>query len=845
MEAVSGQEAAPEVREPVPQLRTIVVCDLSDSTGMVQRLGDRRAAELIRAHDRLARTVLQRHGGQEIDKTDGFLLLFERPIRAVAFALDYQHALEQLAIEQGETLRSRVGIHVGDVVLWHNDADAISRGAKPLEVEGLVKPIASRLASLARPGQILLSQVAAGFAQRAEGELKNHKLRWKKHGTYRAKGLSTPLSVVEVGDATVGPMKAPRSHRNARRDRSWLKPKWLAVFGIILAASTAGSIWWGYNHSERSLGFSARDWVVVGDIQNHTGIKNISLPLKSAFLLDLQQSRYVNVMPDAIVRDTLRQMRLRKKTNIEKKIGINISLRLNAKALILPSIDNYGSDFLLIATIINPTTGTPVAKFSEKASDKKSLVPAIDGLVKKMRGSLGETIDQIKSSSVPLQQATTDSLDALRAYTLGYTALQDGDAKLATDVTKQAIKLDPGFAAAYAQLGAIYLSLNRKEAAREAMDNALKRSGRLSYLEQLRIQALKTTAYGSPLEAIAAWKVMADLYPDIASGPNNTGLFLAAYNNDCKLALPYLHHAATLPQSLRPVSIYVLGTCQLATGSLTNAEKNLKKARQAGFKGPFLGLADLYIMEKKYKLAYTYINLRSKDKRFSVSVARRRAMLLEDQGKLQEAVKVLADSLFKLSTGKRGYDVNTTIWSLKLDLVAMRWTAGQKEAARAETKHWLDQLLSMKKVDRDRLVVDYRALTALFSAWSARMGNTSLAKKALDELHAQGKVEGNPVLSQIYTLAQAEIYLSSGDARRAYSMATSVRSNPIWEIYDLRARAALAASGKNAQKLLDFAIRNRALAFGEIFENNLGIGARVASLQIDKHLRRTRAAQVN
>ena len=80
----------------VPQLRAELICDLADSTALVERLGDAPAAELMRRHDRVARDLLHRHAGREIDKTDGFLVLFERPVQAVAFALDYQRALRTL-----------------------------------------------------------------------------------------------------------------------------------------------------------------------------------------------------------------------------------------------------------------------------------------------------------------------------------------------------------------------------------------------------------------------------------------------------------------------------------------------------------------------------------------------------------------------------------------------------------------------------------------------------------------------------------------------------------------------------------------------------------------------------
>ncbi|HQZ63300.1 MAG TPA: adenylate/guanylate cyclase domain-containing protein, partial [Dokdonella sp.] len=191
-------------------LRTLLLCDLVDSTALVERLGDREAAELIRKHDRLARTLADRHGGQEIDKTDGFMMMFERPIQAVAFALDYQRGLRQLNAAEKSTLAARVGIHVGDVVVWDNSSEDIAKGAKPVEVEGLVKPVTSRLMNLALPGQILLSNIAYDLAHRAQGELGEalEKVRWRTHGRYRFRGVPDPVAVFEVGEEGLAPLKA-------------------------------------------------------------------------------------------------------------------------------------------------------------------------------------------------------------------------------------------------------------------------------------------------------------------------------------------------------------------------------------------------------------------------------------------------------------------------------------------------------------------------------------------------------------------------------------------------------------------------------------------------------------
>jgi len=243
---VSPAEPQPSTRQGAPLLRTLALCDLVDSTSLVERLGDQRAAALLRRHDRMARDLMLRHQGQEIDKTDGFLILFERPIHAIAFALAYQRELLRLSEEEKEPLRARVGVHVGDVLVWQNDPGDVVHGAKPLEVEGLVKPVTARLASLALPGQILVSGVAASLAQRAHGELGSNadRTRWINHGRYRFKGVPEPLVVSEVGEAGIAPLRLPPYSGKAWREVPWWRrPGTMFIEAGIAAAALLLGVW--------------------------------------------------------------------------------------------------------------------------------------------------------------------------------------------------------------------------------------------------------------------------------------------------------------------------------------------------------------------------------------------------------------------------------------------------------------------------------------------------------------------------------------------------------------------------------------------------------------------------
>jgi len=202
----------------LPAIRTLLLCDLVASTKLVERLGDAAAADLLARHDRIARDLLPAFNGREIDKSDGFLLLFDRPIEAVRFALAYQARLRELGAAINTTITARVGIHLGEVVLRENSREDVARGAKPLEVEGLPKAIAARVMSLAGDGRILLTRTAYDFARRAAvGASDEAQLHWAVHGRYRLAGVEDLLEVCEVAapgaEALAPPPNSEKAHR--------------------------------------------------------------------------------------------------------------------------------------------------------------------------------------------------------------------------------------------------------------------------------------------------------------------------------------------------------------------------------------------------------------------------------------------------------------------------------------------------------------------------------------------------------------------------------------------------------------------------------------------------------
>ncbi len=193
------------------ELKTVLMGDLVDRTRLVGRLGDRAAADLFRRHGRLVSDLLEKHGGQGADRADRFLLLFDRPIQAVLYALAYHRALKELTRVEGVKLEAGVAIHLGEILVRQASPEDVTRGARPLVVEGLAKAMTEQLMSLAQGRQTLMNQAAFDTARRAAAgaDPAAGELRWLAHGDYRLKGMPTPEPVFEVGTEGLSCLSAP------------------------------------------------------------------------------------------------------------------------------------------------------------------------------------------------------------------------------------------------------------------------------------------------------------------------------------------------------------------------------------------------------------------------------------------------------------------------------------------------------------------------------------------------------------------------------------------------------------------------------------------------------------
>lgn len=200
--------------------RALVSTDIVDSTRLAQELGDAAMSVVWQAHDAAARGLLRIHSGQELKKSDGFLVAFDTVERAVEYAFAYHRALKGLA----EPLFARIGIHVGEIASRTNAAEDLAVGAAASDVEGLAVAIVVRTMSVAHGGQTLATRDAVDGIP--GGRCAQH-----THGHWRLKGLAAPIELIELApeaDFEPPPIESEKAHRVV-----WNGTDWVSVADVI------------------------------------------------------------------------------------------------------------------------------------------------------------------------------------------------------------------------------------------------------------------------------------------------------------------------------------------------------------------------------------------------------------------------------------------------------------------------------------------------------------------------------------------------------------------------------------------------------------------------------------
>ena len=233
-----------------------------------------------------------------------------------------------------------------------------------------------------------------------------------------------------------------------------------------------------------------QDTVVLADVTNRTGDPVFDDTLKTALGIALAQSPLLNTLSDNKIQSTLRLMARPADTKITSDVAREICQRTGGKAYIEGSIVPLGSQYVLTLEASSCQDGDTMARQQVTAAAKEGVLDALGRAASKLRSELGESLATVQKFDVTLPLATTRSLDALKAYSVGEKFLYQGDPASAPPYFERALDLDPSFAMAYAQLGITYYSLSEPERARESFARAFSLRDHTSERENLHISAL-------------------------------------------------------------------------------------------------------------------------------------------------------------------------------------------------------------------------------------------------------------------------------------------------------------------------------------------------------------------
>src|ERR1051325_4461035 len=255
----------------------------------------------------------------------------------------------------------------------------------------------------------------------------------------------------------------------------------IALFVIVASASAF------YLYKRNSHPLTERDTVLLTDFVNTTGEPVFDGTLKQALAVNLGQTPFLNLFPEDRVRETLRFMGRSPDDRITRDVGREICERQGIKAMLVGSIATLGSHYVITLEALNPRSGDWIAREQIEAESKEKVLSSLGTAASNLRKKLGESLSSIQKYDVNIEQATTSSLEALKAFTMGNEVRDRGKLLEALTFYKRAIELDPNFAMAYARLGNSYSNTNQFEAAKQYAQKAYDLRDRVSERERLYI----------------------------------------------------------------------------------------------------------------------------------------------------------------------------------------------------------------------------------------------------------------------------------------------------------------------------------------------------------------------
>jgi len=284
------------------------------------------------------------------------------------------------------------------------------------------------------------------------------------------------------------PGRAVAAGLSRHTERGGIKPslqRWLVAAGLVVIVAAAGTYLYLRQHQSHHL--TEQDTVILADFTNTTGDPVWDGTLKQALEIALRQSPFLNVLSDNQVAAMLRLMERPAGTAVAGEVAREVCQRASSRAYIAGSIASLGSQYVLDLRAVGCAGGETLAEEQATASGKEGVLNGLDQEAAKLREQLGESLASVQKFDKPLEQATTSSLEALKAYSTAVRVIDEQGAAPSLPFLQRAIELDPSFASAYNWLGGSYYNLAQPARAAEYITKAFSLREHVSQRQELYI----------------------------------------------------------------------------------------------------------------------------------------------------------------------------------------------------------------------------------------------------------------------------------------------------------------------------------------------------------------------
>jgi DNA-binding winged helix-turn-helix (wHTH) protein/tetratricopeptide (TPR) repeat protein len=536
----------------------------------------------------------------------------------------------------------------------------------------------------------------------------------------------------------------------------WLQ--WTGIAALILLAVAVAGFVYRKNHraiaSEKPVAPSSvipveKDMIVLTDFANKTGDSVFDETLKQALSMELTQSPNLNVASSLQMQEMLRRMNREPNAVITREVGAEVCSRMLGKALIAGTITKLGSDYVIGLEALECESGSTLGLAQAEAGSKEGVIRAMDQAASQLRGKLGESLPNLQKYSFPLN-ATTSSLEALKAFSMGLKAEQEKHPVEGIPYYKEAIRLDKNFGLAYAVLGRAYEDMGEDEKAMANYIQAYKLRDRLSERELYFITTLyEETVTGNLEKAREAGELWVETYPRDGFAREKLGTVYGDLGAIDKTVDQFQEALRLNPNS--EVNVFNAVAVLISADRINEANQVLRSAQSRGLNGPAI-LAALYaaaFSRQDVPEMERLVARASGDAAMETMLLTMHSQTQAFFGQIGKARELTARAI---ESAKKAEEKETAANSSIVSVLREIEIANPTDSA-AEVKSALS-LAPTRNVKIEAAL-----------AW-ARSGETSRAKALLSEL--KRKYPDNTLVQSYWGPAiQASIHLREGDPRAA------------------------------------------------------------------------------